>query len=450
MAKDLEKDIAQLKKEYMDLERVFQDERECLSRVINALCILAAKDVDLREEIRVIRTMANASDRLSIEKMDGATSRLKDQIIAKETEWVSEAGGRTQTMAAGEDLMEVCVAMKRVMAALLEGFYPLTRHLETRASRIQLDCKAFEIDSFRQESEALLDFLDGLKEKISGDFKYINRAFLTLLEKVKDLEKTLADQFGGEEPIKKIEYYDMKISGEMSAIVNSFDLHASIEEIKNTVIRKIQNIKQVVAQKKREDLKKAQLARENMKLLKERIAEADQHALEMTKRAEELTMVAMKDGLTGLYNRTAFDMKIKGSLSTIKDTSETFSLMLLDVDRFKEINDTFGHVAGDKVLEKVAQSLKESFRETDFIARYGGDEFVVLIEHIGEAMAKERLWNFRRNLAKRRFVSYKKGPVDITVSAGVSTAEKGDSVESILDRADHAMYAEKQNQGKRE
>ncbi len=449
MSKDLKKDMARLKREYMDLERVFQDERECLSRVIHALCILAANDEDLHEEIRVIKAMADASERLSIEEMDDATSRLKDQIIAKETQVAGEGAGQPGTEAAEEDLMEVCVAMKRVMVVLLEGFYPLTRHLETRASRIQLDCKAFEIDGFRQESEALLDFLDSLKEKISKDFKYINSAFLTLLEKVKDLEKTLATQFGGEEPVRKIEYYDMKINGEMSDIVNSFDLHASIEEIKNTVIRKIWNIKQVVANKKREDLKKAQLARENMKLLKERIAEADQHAREMTKRAEELTMVAMKDGLTGLYNRSAFDMKIEGVLRTIEDEGGSFSLMLLDVDKFKEINDTFGHVAGDKVLEKVAQSLKETFRETDFIARYGGDEFVVLIENLGEAMAMERLSNFRRNLAKRRFVSYKKGPVDITVSAGVSTSEQGDSVESVLDRADHAMYAEKQKHGRK-
>ncbi|MFZ0448747.1 MAG: GGDEF domain-containing protein [Desulfatiglandaceae bacterium] len=450
MGKDLKKDIARLKKEYIDLEGAFQDERECLSRVINALCILAARDEDLREEIRIIKAMSNSSERLPIEKMDGVTSRLKDQIIAKETESASEGGEQREPADAEKDLIEACMAMKRVMVVLLEGFYPLTRRLETRASTIHLDCKAFEIDRFKQEAEGLLDFLDGLKEKISMDFRYIDSAFLTLLEKVKDLEKTLAGQFGGEEPIRKIEYYDMKINGEMSAIVTSFDLHASIDEIKNTVIRKIQNIKQVVAHKKRDDLKKAQLARENMKLLKERIAEADQHAREMSKRAEELKMVAMKDGLTGLYNRTAFDLKIEGALRTIKDTGEPFSLMLLDVDKFKEINDTFGHVAGDKVLEKVAQSLKETFRETDFIARYGGDEFVVLIEHLSEAMAMERLSNFRRNLAKRRFVSYKKGPVDITVSAGISLAESEDSLESVLDRADRAMYAEKKNQEKRE
>jgi diguanylate cyclase (GGDEF)-like protein len=450
MAKDLKKDIAQLKKEYIDLESAFQDERECMTRVINALCILAAKDKDLLEEIRIIKALANASERLPIEKMDGATSRLKDRIIAKETESACGGEGQTEAVAAREDLMEACAAMKRVMVVLLEGFYPLTRHLETRASTIHLDCKAFDMDRFRQGAEALLDFLDGLKEEISTDFKYINSAFLTLLEKVKDLERSFAGQFGGDEPIEKIEYYDMKIKGEMSAIVTTFDLHATIDEIKNTVLQKIQNIKQVVAQKKREDLKKARLASENMKLLKERITEADQHAREMTKRAEELKMVAMKDGLTGLYNRTAFDMKIADALRNLEDKGEPFALMLLDVDKFKEINDTFGHVAGDKVLEKVAQSLRETFRETDFIARYGGDEFVVLIEHLSEAMATERLSNFRKNLAKRRFLSYKKGPVDITVSAGISLAEPGDTLEVVLDRADHAMYAEKQGQGKKE
>jgi diguanylate cyclase len=209
------------------------------------------------------------------------------------------------------------------------------------------------------------------------------------------------------------------------------------------VIRKIQNIKQVVSEKKREDLKRAHMTRENIKMLRERIAEADRYAREMSKKAEELKMVAMKDGLTGLYNRKAFDIKIADALEKARETGAPLTLILLDVDSFKEINDTFGHVAGDKILEKVGQSLRETFRENDFLVRYGGDEFVVLIERLTKEMAQRRVSDFRKNLAKKRFVSREKGEITISVSAGVAAAGSGDTLESMLDRADKAMYSEK-------
>jgi diguanylate cyclase (GGDEF)-like protein len=87
----------------------------------------------------------------------------------------------------------------------------------------------------------------------------------------------------------------------------------------------------------------------------------------------------------------AFDTNITDSLKAFSKEQGPFSLVLFDVDKFKWINDTLGHVAGDKVLQKVAQCLKETFRKDDFIARYGGDEFAVVIEGLNEEMAREKI-----------------------------------------------------------
>jgi diguanylate cyclase (GGDEF)-like protein len=99
-----------------------------------------------------------------------------------------------------------------------------------------------------------------------------------------------------------------------------------------------------------------------------------------------------------------------------------------------------GHVAGDKVLQKVAQCLKTTFREKDFIARYGGDEFVAMIERLTEEMAREKILAFKKTLAKRRFVSHKSGQVHVNVSAGIAVSTSGDTPESLIERADRAMY----------
>ena len=163
----------------------------------------------------------------------------------------------------------------------------------------------------------------------------------------------------------------------------------------------------------------------------------------MSKKVEQFQTVAMKDGLTGLYNRKAFDTRVKGAMKVFSELGQPFSIVLFDVDKFKEINDTFGHVAGDKILKKVSQCLVETFRKNDFIARYGGDEFVVVIENLTKEMAGERILNFRKNLRKRRFMSYAKGDVNLTVSSGIAMVEEGDTLESLINRADKAMYASK-------
>lgn len=444
MGKDLKRDLAELKREYIAFERTVEEEKDSLGRIINTLCVFAAKENALSEEIDAIKSMVNSSEPLELEKAEEITSSLKDKILATESEILKKPSGQDILKNAREEALEACRAIRRIMVVLLEGFYPLTRELEAKAADIQVDCKAVEKLRFKEETAALLDFLDGVKEKISADFKYINDAFLVLLEEVKNLEKLLTVQFGSKEHDKEVEYFEMKINGEVTSIANSFDIHTTIDEIKKVVIQKIQNIKEVVSEKKREDLKRAQLTRQNMKLFRERITEAEKHAQEMSKRADELKMVAMKDGLTGLYNRRAFDIKIQGTLEKAREAGEPLTIILLDVDRFKEINDTFGHLAGDKILEKVGQSLKETFRENDFLARYGGDEFVVLIERMTEKMARQRISNFRENLAKKRFVSHKKGEITISVSAGIAVARAEDTPESFLDCADQAMYSEKQ------
>ena len=119
-------------------------------------------------------------------------------------------------------------------------------------------------------------------------------------------------------------------------------------------------------------------------------------------------------------------------------------MILFDVDRFKEINDTLGHVAGDKVLQKVAQCLVQSFRKDDFIARYGGDEFVIILERLSNEMARSKILGFRKNLRRIRFTSYAKGDIYITVSAGIALAKENDTPETLVERADKMMYAHKQ------
>jgi diguanylate cyclase len=164
----------------------------------------------------------------------------------------------------------------------------------------------------------------------------------------------------------------------------------------------------------------------------------------MSKKAEHFRKAARKDGLTGLHNRSSFDDKLKDAFTLLSEKENSFIVALFDVDNFKSINDTFGHIAGDRVLKEVARTLRETFRKNDFIARYGGDEFVVIIEGLSEEMARERTANFTENFSQKRFTSAVAGKdININISAGIALANAGEDPDDLIRRADRAMYDSK-------
>ena len=141
------------------------------------------------------------------------------------------------------------------------------------------------------------------------------------------------------------------------------------------------------------------------------------------------------DPLTGVKNRRGFDDALAAQLAMTTRYATPFSLAIFDVDHFKEVNDTEGHLHGDRILQDLARVLDETVRETDVVARYGGEEFVVVMPQTdldGACIFAERL---RANVA---------GHLPITVSGGVAAALDGDTRDTLLSRADEALYAAKQ------
>ncbi len=443
MGNDGDDKVKILKRELFELEKTLDLERECLINLVNTLSVVVGRYPVLSPDVEYIKDLLDTTQDLPVDKIQEKVKELKNKILSEDIEAISDKA-MGQIGEVKETLDEACRLVRKMIIAVCEDLYPLDKELESVASGLDINCKG-EISKsvFQSTGKSFLRFTEELRKKIENDFRYINKTFLLLLEQIKGLEKTFAAEFGGEEYLKEIEYFEMRINDEVGHIESSFDLYTTINEIKTAVIEKIKNIKQVVSLRKKKEMERARAAKENMKKLQQRIAEAEKQAQELSRKAEELQTVAMKDGLTGLYNRQALELRLTNALKNFEETGDTFSLILVDVDRFKHINDTFGHVAGDKVLKKVGECLKKSFRENDFIARYGGDEFAVVIEKMGEDMASERVNTFKKNLSRIRFVSHKKGEINVKVSAGVAQISKGDTKESIIERADQAMYTDK-------
>ena len=445
MSRDPKAELKRLKKEYLETERIHQEERESLLQVINAFGIVVAMHEEMAPELAILKKMVDTDETLPRDLINVELAKLKDKIIAKEAEDPSDSAYMEQMRELEERLLESCRAVRKIITAVLDDFYPLTDELAEKAAEIDFNFKdGVDQAEVKHVTTAFLDLLHGLKKRISLDFRHINRSFIHLLEQVKDLEKALSSEFGEEKNLKEIEYFEMKVSSEVGSIIDSFNIHRTIDEIKSTVVEKIGNIRRLVSEKKDETARRAKLAQKNIHKLKTRIFEAEKGMLLMTRKARQFQAAAEKDGLTGLYNRKSFDEKILDSLQVSREHGILLCVILFDVDRFKEINDTLGHVAGDKVLQKVAQCLVQSFRKDDFIARYGGDEFVIILERLSNEMARSKILGFRKNLRRIRFTSYAKGDIYITVSAGIALAKENDTPETLVERADKMMYAHKQ------
>jgi diguanylate cyclase (GGDEF)-like protein len=158
---------------------------------------------------------------------------------------------------------------------------------------------------------------------------------------------------------------------------------------------------------------------------------------ELRERNIELHKMSITDGLTGLYNRTYMPETLAKELARAKRHERSFSILMLDIDRFKRFNDTHGHQAGDDVLLRVARILKSSVRACDYAARYGGEEFLVLLTETDGPGAGEFAEQLRRHVEEMSSVAEE----SVTVSIGVASfPANGEDLESIIREADAALY----------
>ena len=161
----------------------------------------------------------------------------------------------------------------------------------------------------------------------------------------------------------------------------------------------------------------------------------------------ELERVSVTDELTGLANRRRLVTELDRELRRSDRTGHPFSILMLDVDRFKKFNDTWGHPAGDGVLKRLANTLRDCVRDVDTVARYGGEEFTVLLPETPVAEAARVAERIRAATEKDRFTPEGSTTVvSVTVSIGYAVyPENGRAQEPLIEAADQALYRSKQS-----
>jgi len=172
--------------------------------------------------------------------------------------------------------------------------------------------------------------------------------------------------------------------------------------------------------------------------LQELLQEVEGKKLEVEELNVQLLGLTVTDPLTGLKNRRYLDEKLVRLIGESSETGIPLSLLVVDIDHFKRVNDTYGHTAGDAVLQELALKLQAETREQDIVSRMGGEEFVIVLPGTGKAEAWQMAEQIRQNVEHGTWKH-----VQITVSIGVAVYEAGDDAANLFDKADEALYHSK-------
>lgn len=204
----------------------------------------------------------------------------------------------------------------------------------------------------------------------------------------------------------------------------------------------LEKIRQIVANLMQVTVEVIKTGEEMQERLKETTHKSEELQKELVKAQQEILI----DPLTTLYNRKAFDKKIMTYIETFQQERKIFSMVMLDIDFFKQFNDEHGHLMGDQVLKYMGAMLTKELKGKDFVARYGGEEFAILLAGTPAQSAFVVADNIRQSLDGVQLKYVRTGQVlgKITISAGVSSIRRDDTVESLVKRADDALYLAKQ------
>jgi diguanylate cyclase len=305
-----------------------------------------------------------------------------------------------------------------------------------------LDITEIDSDGFKQaldklqrkfqeneKTKSIATHFDRHKSKI---FDHIERQKTYIGEREKELRKIIdlmTAAMTGLDNENRDFYASIRTQGERFEEITRLD---DIKRIKNDLEREVDSMHSMVRKKEDQDQKTLEALSSQVDVLK----------LELDKARHS----AKTDGLTGVNNRQALDEHLRNLVERNSVTRAPFSMLMMDLDNFKQLNDTHGHTVGDRMLLAFAEKCRSVVRSDDFLARYGGEEFTLILAGASLRNATKKAKHLCKTISAARYAaddSPKADVISVTVSIGVSAYRNGDTAKSVVERADQCLYKAK-------
>jgi diguanylate cyclase len=274
------------------------------------------------------------------------------------------------------------------------------------------------------------------QREFEGYLKQLNERLATFQGGLQDAQDGYADSVSAAREL------DSELRQQVDGLHSSVQHATDLPSLKGLVENRLNGLLGTMEQYQRQRDDREQLVAGRMQTLVERVANMEQEAKGFRQHMEEQRQKALLDPLTALPNRAAWNERLELEMARWQRYGGDLLLAVVDIDHFKRINDEYGHLAGDKVLKIIASELHKRLRKTDFIARFGGEEFAVLIPATPMAGGLQLLETLRSGIAECPF-HFRGERVTITLSAGISAFADTERSEQVFERADQALYRAK-------
>jgi diguanylate cyclase len=439
-----------------------------LRRVIGRLCLAArgrAEPLDnqlrklsdlargkgdiktIEEHLEPLSRAIAALDEMTMESAGATTTSralsLSGYVPPNETATVRKLPPKPGEPPRGIDLQDEDAKVQSVIVAVLER---LSRLPELRPALSDLYARSKDSmtpDEFAEGLEKVARLVSEQRANLMRERREIEELLQQMDSRLAEITSYLASDSADQKSAQaSSQQFDLLVTTEVRSLSNDVLTASDLSALRRRVAERLELITAHLSEfRSREGARvSAQLDRTQRMRLRVTDLEREIHGLH--KSLQEEQSLRMIDALTGIPNRASYDDRIRHEFSRWQRENTPISVLAWDIDRFKEINDAYGHSAGDKVLKVIAQHLAQHVRGTDFVARYGGEEFVMILIGTDAQQALVTADKIRAGIDNMGFHFHNK-PVAVTASCGITTFRGDDTPETIFDRADRALYRAK-------
>ena len=390
----------------------------------------------------------DVDDSINLEPIDGElieakeqeqTDKNHDSALTQATN-NTKTDGCDQKQGTGEDSYEqVSIRIAKTLANLVDRIEPndLVKHkVDIVRSRIKRGMDWF----------ALAVTLEDIRDILMLRYLQADEEFAAYLKRVSDelnsIRKTLGSvvDSNSEQSAAALAFSDT-VTSQVENIKKNMSGNMNITQLKSDVMECLSVIHNAL-----NDFSKSRTysdsVNDELLFLMERVKTIESESENTKKLLEEERRKATHDSLTELPNREAYNERAYAELQRFKRYGRPLTLAVCDIDYFKRVNDTYGHQAGDKVLKLISSVVASRLRSVDFVGRYGGEEFVILMPETDADTAYGVLDKIRATIAKTPF-RFKDDPIQITLSFGLASFQENDTTNDVFARADRALYGAK-------
>lgn len=460
---DIQKDYTVLGRQMLDLRQLSDTKDRNMKNLACALVSIdPLKKYNWYRNLSETLNSCEGSQELSLSFIESLIPQIKNEVFKQHID------GEEETKSSKKGLLTKLFTKEqkefekeRISEIIYQKFQHLIAEINlpgydriNKKSQKFLDgfLKNFRLDKLDHYLETIVDLLQELKYEYQNRRAEIDAFLHELISKLLETEQEFFERFqnSNEQMNASNQKFQTDLRNKIDSIdqtFQSFKDSDSLEGLRGNIFSALDGIRNRIEEQSREDKLLYQGWHQQIEFLKGKLLDTQQELESIKEKTQSMEKEILLDGLTGIYNRRAFDHKMDETIKLFRRHLAPYSLIFLDIDHFKMINDKYGHRVGDNAIIRIIKNIKDILRESDFFARYGGEEFAILMYNSELKSAIVVAEKIRKLIEDITFTYKRNEMLKITISLGVAALNDQDDEESFMNRADKALYLAK-NQGR--